>query len=445
MPNRSFNTPFLTDAILRRLQSRAATGKVVFLNYVFVVGLMGVALVVRLAIAPLDGGIQYITFFPSVAIAAVVGGFWTGMFAAVLGTVMATYLFWPPYMSWKLELEHEMTISNVVFLVDALLVCTSIEAMHRFYRRFLGAEDDLRLAATVYEHSAEGIMVTDADARILTVNPAFTQITGFSQDELIGKTPAILRSNRHDDDFYREIWDALHEQGRWQGKIWNRRKNGEAYLQWLTINRASDRASKHDRYVAVCRDITASHIEDEQIRHLAFHDALTDLPNRLILMDRLQHAIARARREGGRLALIFIDLDHFKEVNDTYGHDVGDLLLQEVAERIRSQLRASDTAIRMGGDEFVILMEGQDPGDQYPRVSRTLIDLISEPMILKGHTVRVGASLGIAFYPDDAQDMETLLKRADAAMYSAKSDGRSTFRFYAPPRQASISALEADG
>lgn len=393
---------------------------------------MACALLVRLAIAPLDGGIQYITFFPSVAIAAVVGGFCAGMFAASIGIVLATYLFWPPYMSWTFEFEREMMISNVVFLVDALLVCTSIEAMHRFYRRFLGAEEDLRLAAAVYEHSSEGIMVTDADARILIVNPAFTDITGFRQEEVIGQTPSVLRSNRHSEQFYRDMWTALVETGAWQGNLWNRRKDGEAYLISMTINRAADHSSKNVRYVAVFRDITDSHIKDEQIKHLAFHDALTDLPNRLILKDRLQHAIARAQREHTRLALIYIDLDHFKEINDTLGHDVGDLLLQEVAERIRGDLRASDTAVRMGGDEFVILMEAQDQRDDCSRVSTNLIDRISRPMTLKGHSVKVGASLGVAFFPDDAQDMATLLMRADTAMYAAKAAGRNTFRFYAP-------------
>lgn len=391
------------------------------------------ALLARLAIAPLDGGIQYITFFPSVAIAAVIGGFWAGMLAASIGIVLATYLFWPPYMGWTFEFEREMMISNVVFLVDALLVCTSIEAMHRFYRRFLGAEEDLRLAAAVYEHSSEGIMVTDADARILIVNPAFTDITGFRQEEVIGQTPSVLRSNRQSEQFYRDMWTALVETGAWQGKLWNRRKDGEAYLISMTINRAADHSSKNVRYVAVCRDITDSHLKDEQIRHLAFHDALTNLPNRLILKDRLQHAIARARREHTRLALIYIDLDRFKEINDTLGHDVGDVLLQEVAERIRGELRASDTAVRMGGDEFVIVMEDQDQRDDCSRVSTTLIDQISRPMTLKGHSVTVGASLGIAFFPDDAQDMETLLMRADTAMYAAKAAGRNTFRFYAPP------------
>ncbi|WP_176787605.1 diguanylate cyclase domain-containing protein [Roseospirillum parvum] len=401
--------------------------------------LMAVALGARLLIAPLDGGIQYITFFPSVAIAAVLGGFWAGMFAALIGTLLATYLFWPPYMAWTFGFEKEMLLSNAVFLVDALLVCTAIEAMHSFYRRFLGAEEDLRLAATVYAHSSEGIMVTDANSRILTVNPAFTEITGYAADEAVGQSPALLRSNRHEPRFYDDMWQAIAKDGSWQGEVWNRRKNGEAYLQWLSINRATDQTSRNLRFVAVFRDITDSHLKDEQIRHLAFHDPLTGLPNRLILYDRLQHAIARTRREDECLALIFLDLDRFKEVNDRLGHEIGDLLLQEVARRIQDHLRASDTAVRLGGDEFVVLMEGQDPVAHCPRASSALIRAISQPMELQGHTVQVGASLGVAYFPDDAEDMDTLLNKADAAMYAAKSAGRNTYRLSAdlPPMAAS--------
>ncbi|MBB4315871.1 diguanylate cyclase (GGDEF)-like protein/PAS domain S-box-containing protein [Roseospira marina] len=399
---------------------------------------MALALGLRLVIAPLDGGIQYITFFPSVAIAAVIGGFGPGMVAAGIGTVLATYLFWPPYMSWQVDFEREMILSNAVFLVDALLVCTSIEAMHRFYRRFSGAEEELRLAAAVYAHSSEGIMVTDADGHILTINPALSQITGYSPEELIGHNPGVLRSTRHDNEFYRTMWDALATHGVWRGQVWNRRKDGEAYLQSMTINRAADSANRRVRYVAVCRDITGRHLQDEQIRHLAFHDALTNLPNRLVLKDRLQHAIVRAQREKGRLALIFVDLDRFKDINDAYGHDIGDLLLQTVADRIRSQLRASDTAVRMGGDEFVILMENQGPGRMSDRVPAALIDRITQPMPLETVTVRVGVSLGLAFYPDDAADAQTLLKRADAAMYAAKTGGRNTFRYYAPPDEQAV-------
>ncbi|MQX36190.1 diguanylate cyclase domain-containing protein [Roseospira navarrensis] len=438
MPKLSLTLRDTMEIALRHVQAQAGARHGVRWHYLFVVVLMAIALLVRLLIAPLEGGIQYITFFPSVAIAAVVGGFRVGMVAALLGIGLATYLFWPPYMAWPVGFQKDMWMSNAVFLVDALLVCTAIEAMHRFYRRFLGAESELQLAAAVYEYSSEGILVTDRNACILTVNPAFTRMTGYTQAELVGQTPSMLRSNRHNGDFYQDMWTTLERQGVWQGEVWNRRKTGEPYLQSMSINRAADPSDHDIRYVAVCRDITDSHLQDEKIRYLAFHDALTNLPNRLVLMDRMRQAIARADREGGRLALVYIDLDRFKEVNDTLGHEIGDLLLQQVAQRISDQLRASDTAVRMGGDEFVILMEGQTPRDHYPRVCHALTEAVTAPMTLKGHTVQVGVSLGIAFYPDDAGDMDTLLKRADAAMYRMKSDTRDPTHIPGPAQGGDI-------
>jgi diguanylate cyclase (GGDEF)-like protein/PAS domain S-box-containing protein len=383
-----------------------------FRQYVFVSAFMGFALLARLLIAPLDGGIQYVTFFPAVAISAVVCGFWPGLFAAAVGVSMATYLFWPPYGALTFDFGHQTVMSNTVFLIDAVLVCTAIEAMHRYYQRFADAQEELRLAASVFRSSAEGIVVTDGNSIILSVNPAFSEITGYSAVEAVGKTVNLLRSNRHDAAFYRSMWSDLNDKGCWQGEIWNRRKNGEAYLEWLTINRVTDGDSMLTRYVGVFHDITEMRLKDEHIRHLAFHDALTGLPNRLILQDRLHHAIERARRTGDRLALVFVDLDHFKAVNDNLGHDIGDLLLQEIGLRIKDRLRASDTAVRLGGDEFVILMEGQHEDSLYPRLAEELITDICRPLELNGHVVQVGASVGIAFFPADAGDADELIKHA---------------------------------
>ena len=292
------------------------------------------------------------------------------------------------------------------------------------------AEEELRLAASVFHNSAEGVMVTDGSGNILSVNPAFTEITGYTWAEALGRTPSLLRSDRHGAEFYRALWDALNLRGRWQGEIWNRRKDGEAYLEWLTINRIDDNAGAPVRYVAVFHDVTESRRKDEHIRYLAFHDALTSLPNRTLLQDRLQHAIERARREGTRLAVTFIDLDRFKVINDTLGHDVGDLLLMEVAHRISGRLRASDTVARMGGDEFVVLMEDLHEIDDCASLAQELILEIAQPMDLCGHPVQVGASMGMAFYPEDGTDSVELMKRADRAMYAAKSAGRNTFRYY---------------
>lgn len=294
------------------------------------------------------------------------------------------------------------------------------------------AEEELRLAASVFHNSAEGVIITDANGNILSVNPSFSEITGYSEAEALGQNPSLLRSERHSHNFYREMWQALADKGRWQGEIWNRRKNGEIYLEWLTINRIDDNNGNPIRYVAVFHDITELHRKDERIRHLAFHDALTDLPNRTLFQDRLQHALAHAKREQGKLSVTFIDLDRFKAINDSLGHDIGDLLLQKVARRIQEHLRAVDTVARLGGDEFVVLMEDLQDAEHCATLAETLISEISRPMELRGHRVEIGASMGMAFYPEDGTDPLELMKRADMAMYAAKSAGRNTYRFFQP-------------
>lgn len=657
-------------------------------QYLYVLALTAFALLARLAMAPLDGGIQYVTFFPVVAISAVIGGFWPGLASALISVTLATYLFWPPYQVFTFDFQRQTVLSNAVFLLDAVLVCASIEAMHRYYYRFVDmleerkqmeavlrngqqdlnraqkvahigswrinirsgellwseeshrifgipegtpltyntlltavhpedrahvdrkwkaallgepydiehriladgkvrwvrergelefdaqgtllggfgtvedisekrlaaaalavrerefhtladnipdyilrcdlegrvlyanramerlvghqaaellgktcessfpdgqfsafgdairrvgaagqstdfeqvlvgpdgeprhlsirlvaeldsngkpasvlavgrdlteqkkAEEDLRLAASVFHNSAEGVLVTNAVGTIVSVNPAFTEITGYTEDEALGRKPSLLRSDRHGPEFYRAMWKALSREACWQGEIWNRKKNGEAYLEWLSINRINNSEGKPIRYVSVFHDTTELWRKDERIRHLAFHDALTGLPNRALMQDRLQHSIERARREGRLLSVTFIDLDRFKIVNDTLGHDVGDQLLQEVATRIQSRLRAMDTVARLGGDEFVVLMEDLDEAGECATLAQELIREISRPMSIRGHAVEIGASMGIALFPEDGADHLELMKHSDMAMYAAKSAGRNTYHFF---------------
>jgi len=292
------------------------------------------------------------------------------------------------------------------------------------------AEEELRLAASVFHSSAEGVLVTDADGIIVSVNPAFSEITGYTEAQALGQKPSLLRSDRQAPEFYHALWAALAREGHWQGEIWNRKKCGEAYLEWLTINRIDDNAGCPVRYVSVFHDITEMRRKDEHIHHLAFHDALTGLPNRTLMLDRLQNAVARARREHRRLSVTFIDLDRFKSVNDALGHDTGDLLLQEVARRVKERLRATDTVARLGGDEFVVLMEELKETGDCACLAQELITEIARPMLLRGHTVEVGASMGMAFFPEDGSDPLELMKRADMAMYAAKSAGRNTYRFF---------------
>jgi len=290
--------------------------------------------------------------------------------------------------------------------------------------------EQLHLAASVFHNSAEGVMITDADSIILSVNPAFSKITGYSVAEAVGRRPSMLRSEHHKAEFYGEIWRMLNNEGHWQGEIWNRNKNGEAYLQWMTINRIDNDEGNPVRYVSVFHDVTDIRRKDERIHHLAFHDALTGLPNRTLFLERLQHAISRSQRESRRLSVTFIDLDRFKSVNDALGHDVGDLLLQEVARRVQGRLRAMDTVARLGGDEFVLLMEDLDKASHCASLAEQLIAEIRLPMQLCGHSVEIGASMGMAFFPEDGDDPLELMKRADMAMYAAKAAGRNTYRFF---------------
>ena len=315
---------------------------------------------------------------------------------------------------------------------------TNIAARELDYQRLTAELEDrvrertakLRLAASVFENTSEGVVVTDENARIVSVNAAFTEITGYTAEDAIGRKPSLLRSDHHDAEFYRKLWQQLLDTGRWQGEIWNRRKSGAAYLEWLTINRIPATDGIPCSYVSVFNDITEQRRKDEHIRHLAFHDPLTGLPNRALLQDRLQHAIERAAREMTRLAVIFIDLDRFKDINDSLGHDVGDALLEEVAARIKSRLRSMDTVARMGGDEFVVLFEDLSEPEHCAALATDIIAEVAQPLDIRGNDIRIGASLGIACFPEDGDDALALMKHADTAMYAAKAEGRGTYRFF---------------
>jgi diguanylate cyclase (GGDEF)-like protein/PAS domain S-box-containing protein len=292
-------------------------------------------------------------------------------------------------------------------------------------------EFTLRLADSVYQNSLDGIFVTDADGSILSVNPAFTAITGFSAEEAIGGNPRILKSNQHDALFYAAMWRDLAASGQWQGEIWNRRKNGELFLEWQKIKRIPGTQDQPTRYLSVFSDQTELWHKSERIKHLAFFDALTDLPNRALFMDRLEHTITIARREQRALAVMFLDLDGFKVINDTQGHDIGDALLKTVASALLVQVRDSDTVARLGGDEFVILLSELADREEVAIIARRIIQAIHEPIRIGTNVLRIGVSIGIAMYPSDAPTPFELIKTADTAMYEAKHAGRNTYRFAA--------------
>ncbi|TRX02656.1 EAL domain-containing protein [Candidatus Methylobacter oryzae] len=300
------------------------------------------------------------------------------------------------------------------------------------------AEAELRIAATAFE-SQEGMSITDADQMILKVNKAFTRITGYGPEEVIGHTHSLLKSGRHDAHFYRALQYSLKKNGYWEGEIWNRRKNGEIYPQWLSITTVSDANNRITNYVAAFTDITKDKEAEETIHNLAYYDPLTALPNRRLLWERLKHGIKMERRDGKQLALLMLDLDRFKAVNDSMGHLAGDELLQQVAARIKARLRDADMVARLGGDEFVVLLENIAHAEDAARVAEHIVADLSQPFhLLKsnnvhpdlGRKVRIGASIGISLFPQHGNSPETLLDNADTALYRAKDEGRGCFAYF---------------
>ncbi len=291
------------------------------------------------------------------------------------------------------------------------------------------SRQSLRLAERLIEASLEGVMITDARGIVEFINPAFTHITGYQPEEIIGQSPGILNSGRQDDAFYRAMWQSLREKGYWQGEIWNRRKDGEIFLELLTITAITDDDGEVSHYAGLFTDITRMKEDEEYIRRLAYYDALTGLPNRRLLDDRMELAIAHSRRSGSQLGVLFFDLDHFKRINDTHGHELGDQLLLEVARRVRQCLREDDTLARLAGDEFVVLLPDIESEAPIRSVTRRIGEQFGDKVVVAGVPLRISVSIGVAICPADGADPESLLRAADAAMYAAKRAGRNAVRF----------------
>jgi diguanylate cyclase (GGDEF)-like protein/PAS domain S-box-containing protein len=313
------------------------------------------------------------------------------------------------------------------------------------------AEEALRIAATTFD-SQEGIMITDVDAKILRVNQAFQDITGYSTAEVVGQNPRILQSGRHNPAFYQTMWAALLDTGKWMGEIWGKRKNGELYPKLMTITAVRDNQQQLTHYVAVFRDISERKKSEQIIHQLAFYDSLTLLPNRRLLLDRLQHALASSARTDQYGALLFLDMDHFKNINDTQGHAMGDQLLIEAARRLQACVREGDSVARLGGDEFVVLLEGlssqaDEAGAQTRLVAEKIHHDLGQPYILKSFECLSTASIGISLFSGRLESAEVLLMHADVAMYQAKAAGRNGTRFFDPQMQTVLdmsASLEKD-
>jgi len=296
------------------------------------------------------------------------------------------------------------------------------------------AEDQLRVTSRIFDQAGEAIMIADPDSIIRSVNAAFCKITGYSAEEAIGQATTLLKSGRQSAAFYQDMWQSLHSAGYWQGEIWNRRKSGEVYPQWLTINRVDDDQGKITHYIGVFSDITQLKESQQKIEFLATHDTLTGLPNRALFNDRLNFALLQMHRHQKRLALMFIDLDNFKSINDTLGHAYGDQLLQQVAIRLSSALRDVDTVARLGGDEFTAILTDCSV-ETANHVALRVIEHLAAPYDLQGRSLYVSASAGVAFYPEDGGTASELTKSADAAMYRAKEQGRNRVEFFMPELQ----------
>ncbi|WP_342616425.1 EAL domain-containing protein [Rhodoferax sp. GW822-FHT02A01] len=338
--------------------------------------------------------------------------------------------------------DLELRVYETLLNDRRLLICTASDiSSHK------QAQAELRVAATAFE-SLESMIVTDADQIILKVNKAFTHITGYEPSEVVGNTPQMLRSERHSDSYFRAMWGRVNRDKYWQGEMWCRRKNGEVFPLWLAITAVLDEKGATTNYVGVFSDITEHKVAQDRIEHLAFSDSLTDLPNRRLLMDRLHQALTTSARIGRCGAVLLIDLDDFKTLNDTLGHDKGDLLLQQVAQRLTSCVRESDTVARLGGDEFVVMLEGlseytEGAASQVDILGEKILVALNQPYTLANTQIRSTPSVGVAVFNGQQVSAEELLKRADLAMYQSKAAGRNTLRFFDPVMQAVVTSRAA--
>ncbi|BBN60449.1 EAL domain-containing protein [Hydrogenovibrio marinus] len=320
--------------------------------------------------------------------------------------------------------------------------CSFVVLVRDITERF-NAQQHLRLIGNVFNHAREGITITDIDGNIVDVNKGFTDITGYQREEVLGKNPRMLKSNLQSADFYKEMWKDISEKGFWTGEMWNRHKSGEVYAEVITVSAIYDDKGHVQNYMGIFTDVTSIKENQKRLEHIAHYDVLTQLPNRVLLADRLQQSIIHADRNDKSLAVLFVDLDGFKEVNDLYGHDVGDQLLVKVSERMQASLRAEDTLARLGGDEFVaVLVDLESPQFCEPVLERMLMS-VSEPILIGAHLVKVSASIGVALYPNDLSDADLLIRHADQAMYQAKQEGKNRFRFFDVDQDAIVKSQTA--
>lgn len=332
------------------------------------------------------------------------------------------------------ELERWLQVRGYVWVgLSALtlsLICARFARAHQLQQPLKENRERLRQAAAVFDCTREGVLVTDAQGLIVHVNRAFIEITGYRREDVMGERPSLFKSGRHSSNFYQQMFQTLERTGEWSGEIWNRRKSGEIYPQWQTIRVIQDDQGKVSHYVAVFSDISAIKDSEHELAHLAHHDPLTDLPNRLLFTDRAEQALASAQVHKRGCALLLLDLDHFKIINDSLGHNVGDQLLKAVGERLKGLFGPGVTLARLGGDEFAVLAESCPQVVQAAALAQRMLDAMKQPFIFDGHQLFISASIGISLFPSDALSAQQLLRNADSALFKAKSAGRESYALY---------------
>jgi diguanylate cyclase (GGDEF)-like protein/PAS domain S-box-containing protein len=331
------------------------------------------------------------------------------------------------------EQELEITIGIKTLLLHVVAIgdgkgCVNLYGMDVTRRRHV--EEKLRLNAQVIDNTTEGIIITDTEFRILEVNKAFCTITGYGREEALGESVLTFHTGPQDIGFYEGIWDIVRIRGSWRGEVWDRKRNGEIYPKWMSVSAVADERGEINRFVAIFSDITPIKKTDEQLYYLAHYDSLTGLANRRQFQDLLARALKAARRKNESIAIMFIDVDFFKVVNDSFGHRAGDQLLQEIGKRIQRCVRETDVVARLGGDEFTVILGSLQNPESVAPIAQKLLQRIAEPVIVGPNEVRVTSSIGVSVLADDAADPDSLIQNADLAMYRAKADGKNTFRIF---------------
>lgn len=418
-------------------------------NYLIAIGLISIALALRLLIWPVEAGLQYVTFFPAVALTAVFAGFWPGMLVTVIGVLLATTIFTHPYMSFTVEVLRNSLWSNMVFSLDGFVVCLSIEAMHRFRQRYAKELEETYVAhaeseqmrqqvMAIVDNVMDGIITIDQRGRMQSFNRAASKIFGYDEREVIGQNVAMLmpepNHSKHDQYLQNYLRTGVKKVIGVGREVEAMREDGSIFPLEISITEIK---GKELMFCGVVRDISERKAREKHMFHLAHHDQLTGLPNRMLLLDRLDQLLIKARRDKSKLSVMFVDLDEFKEINDTLGHDIGDLLLKAVTTRILDCLRESDTAARIGGDEFIVVLPSLKSKEAALLVAEKIRRSLSQPFRVSGKTLAISSSIGVALYPDHGLDDSDLIKHADHAMYKAKGFGRNQVALYSSADQGS--------